>query len=265
MSGGFLRLRWHVASDGYALTSLGPSRRLKVETRTWTVQPFEADGSSTTFLVPRSLKLRAYEVSILNPGIFNELASAPATPAGALSFVNKWGPLFDGAWNKPARPQSLDWFYEARAVMKDAIEIGNRGGDTAVVRHLEHYEYSLSHAKRGGAGFLFGTVDTRFDWEHRGDRARDKPRLFFQARTLRQFCHLEHLHALAGGIDIAKCEACGAYLRIPKTGRPPRHCDDACRQVACRKRKREEAATVGRMRVRVPKPKRVTKLKRVSG
>jgi hypothetical protein len=68
---------------------------------------------------------------------------------------------------------------------------------------------------------------------------RGRPRLYFQAESLLQFCAFELLQTREGDIDITACSACGRLLPVHKKGRPKEYCNDACKMGAWRRRHRD--------------------------
>ena len=259
-SGGNLRLRWSKAPRGYVIKT----------------RPFSLDflpDAERTVVIPKGLEwddvleedgfnafrrtLSPYQASIGEYQIYSQLANTPRTPDGVLKFVDQWGLLYDLLpW------VGLESFYAAIATMKSAIDDGNAairsgrpGADTAAVKRLNARLTNVYQGHSGPEGFA-GLISAQFDWEARAEPRHHKPRLIFAATSLWQFCLLEHLQAIAGGVDIKTCEnkRCGKYLRLPKGGgRAPRHCDDTCRQAARRQRLAEDA------RLRKKRPSRASR------
>ena len=207
-----VRLRWQVDKAGYKLG--GNSRNSITNALRPTIRPI-------------SNQYQTYEVGLLQQPIFTELANTEQTAESALAFTNKWGSLN----RTPSRLRNvligagvdLDDFYEGRLEIISAIQAGKRGA-TALSRHI--------HARAGKAKFYLylegglGPLNTYFE----------KGKLFFEAKSLLQFCLLQCVHASAGGIGVSGCGACGAYLHIPHVGRPKLYCNDACKQDAYRQR-----------------------------
>ncbi len=205
-------MRWQVDKAGYGL-AVRRRRALK----------------ASTCIKPLSFDFEPYEVGILERSIFIDLAEADATPEGALAFTNKWGSLTESVFD-------LNVFYVGRLEIRNAIEAGKRGA-TALVRHLQ--APPMADFMDGGKYYPFkdgvGSLNTNFDWRRHGKKF-SQPALFFEANDLLQFCMLEVVHTVMGGMKISKCGVCGTYLHIPQNGRPPLYCKDACKQQAYRRR-----------------------------
>jgi hypothetical protein len=179
----------------------------------------EVEESYGPYIVPRSGKFRGYEADLLEHSIFIELANSPSTPDGALAFVDSRGLLT----RAPTLP--LSEFYEAQRLIRTALEVGQAAdGYGKLVKLIK--DQSL------------GKLETRFEWKRRS-----APQFFLEAHTLIQFCHLEHLQALAGQIDLHRCGRCGKFLPIHKDGRPKDYCGHACKQAAYRRRVAEQRSS----------------------
>lgn len=237
---GVVRLRWHKARGGHEVRE-HPAFGRHAGGDLW-VTPKALRGIDVNrgdgyheFLA----KMPVYEARLGEHEIYKDLANTHCTPEGAVAFADRWGLLDRETWFR------LDSFYEVVASMKAAIEDGETGGDTAVARsfseRLEVPNVGIRHARsqRKAADPCYaGTLTAHFEWQSRGDRRSDKPHLYFSAGTLWQFCLLERLHALVGGVDVKSCAHCGAFLRMPLMGRPSKYCKNACRHAAHRQRKR---------------------------
>ena len=223
---GIIRLTGRVARWGHEVLPDVKSKGLSRASGPWLVPRGTRDE-------PPSVRWRTYSAELLEHSIFVDLANTPKTHEGIVNFADTWGLPLD-----PGHPRFC--FSEVRDVyaaidrMVEVLETGLSGGDGAVVRRLQAASSNSPVYPRTDLGFL-GIV---FGWERRADRKNDKPKLFIEANNLVQFCLLEYLQALAGGVDVNTCGHCRAYLRVPKSGRPAKYCKDACRQAACRARRK---------------------------
>jgi hypothetical protein len=238
---GLLRLRWRAAARGYEISNWvlawGNDRARTINHPGGSAYVLPKGYREAHVVLRAKTPWRTYEARLLEKNIFLELARTPPTPEGVISFVDEWG--FPSA----GHPQgcSLAMAYKAINFMTRLIEAGSKrtGGDSAAVKFLDESFPDLVESRLLPHGpSALGSFDTFVEWETRGSRGRDKPRMYLEAHSLFQFCILEFLQALAGGIDIKTCGHCGEYLRIPTSGRPPQYCDDACRQAACRARRK---------------------------
>jgi hypothetical protein len=199
-----VRLRWQVDKAGYELG----------------VKPRSIRNPRGICIKPLSYEFRTYEVGLLGRSTFIDLANAEETPEGALAFASEWGGLTGTLLD-------LKDFYEGQIAIRNAIEAGKRGA-TALIRHIQ--APPVADLMDGGKFYRFrdglGSLNTYFD----------KGKLFFEAQDLLQFCMLQWVHAKSGGVGVSQCGACGAYLHLPKTGRPKVYCNDACKQDAYRQR-----------------------------
>jgi hypothetical protein len=203
MTDRLVRLNWDVDTAGYKLA------RAK-----W---PLWRDrGVAQECIVPLGGKLRQYEAHLLEHEIFRDLANSARRPgyAGALEFVEKWGLLFD----KPVEP--LERFLHCR--------------DGFINLMSGRLNPNFMRAVGGGAGsHTFGPLAVRLVMR------RGRPSIFYQARSLLQFCVLEYFQVTMGKVDLTLCEACGELLPIHKQGRPKRYCRDACKMAAYRTKHRD--------------------------
>jgi hypothetical protein len=161
--------------------------------------------------------------------IFTELANTPETAEAALAFTRKWGTLQD------SNGLFVSNFYRGRTEIAALIESASGGrGSASLIRNIQTKTFTGAW---GGLGVLassgLGLLKTHFE----------KGKLFFEAHSLLQFCVLECVHAVAGGVDISKCRGCGAYLRVSLNGRPPLYCGDACKQGAYRQKARSQPSS----------------------
>ena len=225
---GIVRLTARVAQRGHEVLHEIPWARTKDERARG---PWLAPRG--IFERPPAVRWRTYSAELLQHSIFVELANTPKTHEGIVEFADKWG-LPDDLRHPRSCYSTVCDMYAAIDEISEALEIGRSGGDGAIVRRLQTASSNSPMYPRMDLGFL-GIV---FGWERRADRRNDKPRLFLEANNLFQFCLLEHLQALAGGVDINSCGHCRTYLRIQKNGRPAKYCTDACRQAACRARRK---------------------------
>ena len=106
----------------------------------------------------------------------------------------------------------LDDFYEGRLEIISAFRQCKRGA-TALSRHI--------HARGGKAKFYLylegglGPLNTYFE----------KGKLFFEAKSLLQFCLLQCVHASAGEIGVSGCGAPGRTFTPLHVGRPKLYCE----------------------------------------
>lgn len=177
-----------------------------------------------------------FEVGLGQHDIYIDLANAPCTPDGAIDFADRWGLLSKG----PFEPWfGLNRFYDLVITMRGALDQGKAGGEAGAARMFaENLSVPLMGVRHPRSmrelaeQTYAGPILARFEWQ-----GANKPRMYFAADSLWQFCLLEHLHALAGDVDLHVCD-CGNYVRPPKRGGPPRrHCGDKCKMKAYRRRK----------------------------
>ena len=195
---GMVRLKWQVDAQGYELVE-----------RTW-----DHPADKGTYIVPRSGKLKTYDIGVREEDVFIELVNTPATPEGVLSFVNKRGLL-----TKVPEPE-ISWFYRNRNELRRAVDLG-------LDNRLSKLQTIL-----GEKGIA--RLDARLE-----RRRQHAPQLIFRCYTLRQFCWLELVQIVSGGADIVRCAGpgCGNFLPLHKKGRPPKHCSNGCKQASYRERR----------------------------
>jgi hypothetical protein len=219
-----VRLRWQVDKAGYEL-GVRPTRCIPKWNRR--VNPLGI------CIKPRTYEFRTREIG-LGHSTFIDLANAEETPEGALAFAGNWGGLRGTLLH-------LEDFYEGRLAIRSAIE-ARKSGATALIRHFQ--APPVADLMDGGKFYPFrdglGSLDTCFE----------KGKLFFEAQNLLQFCMLQLVHDTSGGVGISQCGACGAYLHLPKTGRPKVYCGDACKQDAYRQRHKHSSRQAGAVIVR---------------
>jgi hypothetical protein len=141
-----------------------------------------------------------------------DLANMPPTPEGVLKFTNYWGLLVE--------PVGIEvWeYYRARVAIRETLECARGGKSDEMVWFLERE--------------LRRPIDTRVDRRY----AQRAPYLFFEVSSLYQFCCLDLMNDCTRGADVTCCPGCGIYLQKRSGGRPKKHCSDACRTAAWRKR-----------------------------
>ena len=177
----------------------------------------------------RSGDARAYEASVGEHDIFVELGNAE-TQESVIEFVNRWGVLTYARSEGDDIDTGVDFlaeFYECRDLMRSAMS----------ERSAAKIVKLIKTQKRSGVPWKMGGLEIDFETKGRDSR------IVFTCRRLIDFCWLELMQARAGGAKISACEGCGAFLPVPRMGRPPKHCNPACRQVAYRKRAAEKEAT----------------------
>jgi hypothetical protein len=208
-----VRLIWWVGSRGY-----------EIEQRDFqlgTAGASEAGGPGLKdWMVPIGglEKNEEYQAGLLEHAIFRDLINSSRRPGidGVSWFVNKWGGLTSTVG------QPVEKF------------IACRDGFVKLIAGKANWNDREFLKRRIGAfrSNSFGPLDARLETK------RGRPRIFFQARSLLQFCLLEYFHARMGNIDITACDACGELLPLHKVGRPKRYSDHACKMAAWQRAKR---------------------------
>ena len=117
------RLEWQRDARGYDVVERGPSPGRTVLT----------DVSAATLIVPRGGKPETYVVEGIENRIFEQLANAPRTPEGALSFVNKWGLLHREPSNEAAN--DLNEIYDAMRDLRTALDLADPSDFTRLERY----------------------------------------------------------------------------------------------------------------------------------
>ena len=245
---GKVRLRYRLPPDGYEIIDRHPYAVPESDFGAPWVVPRGLHGREPRFDNWAKIPWRYETVGLLQHSLFVELANTPPTREGVIKFANKWGVIsrVNSFLDRDHPEQPMLVSVQAIEIMNGAMQAGASGGADAVEKFIHSCSIPL----------FFWDIKISFDNEQIGKRKFAKRTTYFEAQTVLQFCLLEYLQTLAGGIDVRTCKECGKHLPVPKWGgRARNYCDNnnVCAMRALRKRqskKRREAAKKPRQRSR---------------
>lgn len=226
--GATIRLEWLLDSKGYDLEQDQPPALQPPATRAYGKRRSVRAGDDTiagqgaltrgAYIVPRGGTVEPYPLEGTEDRVSFALMNIPATPEGALDFVNEWG-----------MPHS-----HGRTYVSEILDV--RNSMQTVVLHAIKSNWPKLERIMPEKGI--GRLSVRFG-RLRGDSS---PRVFLQPDSLFSFCWLELMQILAGGVAIRACLNCGAFFSIGierGTRSTRQYCSDRCRVAMHRKAKRD--------------------------